>query len=185
MKALKVIESKNEALRKEGTPCDCSMYSENLDRPLRIFVPYTKPELTRSALAMAAKYVEGLNGHITLMFVQVVPFSLTLDKPNIRCDILAQRLMEKIGSVDSDIAVEVILARDRYEALRSVIPAGSLVLLTTGKRWWKTAEESLAHLLSKKGCSVNLVYLRASMLEVFGKLFFGGHYFRSGLRNRY
>jgi hypothetical protein len=183
MRVLKLIEMNHEALRRIDTPCDYPVESESLGRPLRIFVPYTKPKLTRSALAFAAKHAEGLNGRVTLMFVQVVPYPSTLDKPNIRCDILAQRLSEKIGSPGVPFAIEVILARDRNEALRSAIPAGSTVILTSVKRWWRTSEESLAHILSRNDCSVNLVYSRASALERFANLFLHKHYFHLNRRN--
>jgi hypothetical protein len=138
--------------------------------PLKIVVPYTTPGLTRAALRIAASYGDGFRNMVKLVYVHIVPYPLTLDQPDIDSEILAHQLIKEADGVSSPINVEIILARERNEALRSTVPAGSLVLLTTGKRWWKTSEQRLARLLSGSGCCVSLVQLRTSLLPGFLKL---------------
>jgi hypothetical protein len=43
---------------------------------LRVFVPYTSPELTRLALAKATALTKNLAAHITLFTMHAVPFPL-------------------------------------------------------------------------------------------------------------
>jgi hypothetical protein len=164
MKIVKNIQIYNEAVHRVDIPGCCPEGNASVGRPLKIFVPYTKPGLTRSALDLAARYAEGLDVRVTLMFVQIVPFPSTLEAPDIRCDILARRVRNKIGRTRFPLTIEVILARERNEALRAAIPEGSLVLLTTAKHWWRTSEERLARFLSKSGCSISLIELRKSLL---------------------
>jgi spermidine synthase len=51
----------------------------------------------------------------------------------------------------------VLYTRDWLESFTKVLEPGSLVVLATKKRWWRTREEKLARQLMKAGHQVMLL----------------------------
>ncbi len=124
---------------------------------LRLVVPYTTPELTRRALDCAQELAHGLRAEVTLLAVQLVPFACPLSRPPVDPEHLRRQLMAIAGTSSLCTRILVVRARDREAAFTCMLAAGSLVLVATKRRWWRTAEERLVRCLSRAGHSVALL----------------------------
>ncbi len=130
--------------------------------PLRIFIPCTAHDLVSVALNAAAAMMNELEAEVTLVCVNVVPFPLPLDRPDVGTEHLVQSLRAMCDASSVSACIEMVLARDRQAAIRKLLPARSLVVLATRKHWWRTAEESLARALQRDGHRVVLLKLNAA-----------------------
>ena len=124
---------------------------------LRIFVPYTSRELTRAALREAAGLVKNLHAHVTLFAVQIVPFLLPLDRPDVAPEFLEQRLMAIAREMEGLVDVQLICAREFDSGMERVLVPNSLVVLATKKRWWPTEEIKMARALARAGHKIALL----------------------------
>jgi hypothetical protein len=124
---------------------------------LRIFVPYTSRELTQAALTEATKLVKNLAGHITLFAVQIVPFLLPLERPDVAPEFLEQRLLAIAGEMGTQVDVQLVCARDLDFGIQRVLAPNSLVVVATKKHWWPTSETKLARALARAGHDVALL----------------------------
>jgi len=130
-------------------------------KPLRIVIPCTDHELARAALKAVAEMASDLDATVTLAFVHVVPFPLPLNQPDVEREHLLRSLAELAESSAMPVRVLIVLARDSQTAFRRLVPNGSLVVLATRRRWWRTAEETLARALKRDGHRVVLLGLGA------------------------
>jgi len=124
---------------------------------LSVCVPYTTSVLTRAALKSVVALTRNLGAHVSLVAVQVVPFPLPLDRPAISPSFFEQALKTVARDVEVPVDTQVIIARDREVGFDRAISPGSLVVLATRKRWWRTPQAKLAHLLARVGHSVALL----------------------------
>jgi hypothetical protein len=127
---------------------------------LSIVVPYTTPELTRTALKHAAALSSGLNAVVRLIDAQVVPVQRSLSDPPINREFANNRMRVIAEEHGSDVNVEIVYTRDFLECFRRKVETGSLIVVATGAAevpWWPTAEKKLARLLLKAGYDVVLV----------------------------
>lgn len=122
---------------------------------LDLVVPFTTPELTRAALDAANRMGAGLNASLRLVKVQVVPFPLDLGQSPVYVDFLKKQLEQFESALPA--AGEVRLARDFEEGLEGTLDPGSVVVLATRKRPWRTRTERLAASLRKVGHKVVMV----------------------------
>ena len=124
---------------------------------LQVFVPYTSPDLARSALAQAVVLTRNLTAQITLFAVHVVPFPVPLDKPNVSEAFLERKLAAVARGAGAAVRVRVAFARDAEYGYHQVLIPNSLVVMASQKRWWPTAEVKLARSLVRAGHSVALL----------------------------
>jgi hypothetical protein len=124
---------------------------------LPVFVRYTTPDLTKMALAEAAVLTKDLNAHITLFAIQVVPFPLPLDRPDVSPKFLNRRLaaVARNAGVPSDIVIG--FARDLDLGCEQILPPNSLVVMAAKRHWWPTTETKLAKALAQAGHIVALL----------------------------
>jgi hypothetical protein len=124
---------------------------------LRVFVPFTSPDLTRAALRKAAALTRNLAARITLFAVQVVPFPLPLDRPQVSPKFLESSLTAVALEVEAQVDVHTVFTRDLDAGFERVLAPHSLVVMATRKRWWPTAETKLTRSLVRAGHSVALL----------------------------
>ena len=122
-------------------------------------MPYTTEELTGAALQAAATLARGLRARATLVSLQVVPYPLPLDRPDVQVEFLVRKLRSLAGNSRLPVRIELVFTRNRADALKSLIDPGSLFVVMTENHWWRTAEERLARALVKEGCRVSLLTL--------------------------
>jgi hypothetical protein len=123
---------------------------------LWIVVPYTTPEVTRAALRHAGVCTD-LDVHVYLVDIQVVPFPCPLNQPPVNKKFSELRLQDLLKQRELPGKAAVLYTRDWLEGFSKVLAPGSLVVLATKKRWWRTREEKLARKLMKVGHHVMLL----------------------------
>ena len=127
--------------------------------PLDIVVPYTTPELTRLALRKAGELSAHMPSAIRVLRMQRVPFPLQLNQ----CPVSIESLRDQTGRIAQDTAateVKIFLTRDPDETLMNELQPGSIIVIASKKRWWRTAQERLKQNCARRGHHVTLIYSR-------------------------
>jgi hypothetical protein len=126
---------------------------------LDIVVPYTTPRLTRLALREAEALASKLPSRIRVLRMLAVPFPLDLRYPPFSLDILREQTRQVARGI---AAAEILLflTRNPEQSLLRNMRAGSIVVIASEKRWWRTEEERLERICARRGHQVALVYSR-------------------------
>jgi hypothetical protein len=126
---------------------------------LDIVVPYTTPRLTRLALREAEALASKLPSRIRVLRMLVVPFPLDLRNPPFSLDILREQTRQVARGIAAAEMV-LFLTRDPEGSLLKTLRPGSIVVIASKKRWWRTAQERLQKICERHGHQVALVYSR-------------------------
>ena len=121
---------------------------------LEISVIFTSFQATVAALKLAATLAKGFRAHVRLVVPEVVPYPAPLDYPLVRREFREQRLREIACESPADTTLLVYLCRDRLATLRAVLKPGSIIVIGGRRRWWPTAEKSLAANMRRLGREV-------------------------------
>ncbi len=121
---------------------------------LNIAVVFTSVDATLSALKEAAELASRLNGRITLLVPQVVPYPLPLTSPPVLIDWNERRFRMIAANSAVETQVQIYLCRDPLETLRRTLHPHSLILIGGRKRWLPTPERRLARQLRRVGHEV-------------------------------
>jgi hypothetical protein len=122
---------------------------------LDLVVPFTTPDLTRVALDAACRMGAGLEAAVRLVKVQVVPIQLNAEQSPVYLDFLKTQLQQFQSTLP--MTAEIRLARDFEPGLTGALRKGSVVILATKKRPWRTRTERLAGSLRRFGHKVIVV----------------------------
>ncbi len=126
---------------------------------IEIFIPYTEWSLGEAAIARALVLAAKLPAAIRLIAVHTVPYPMQFGCPATVHAHLVEQLVDLASRCPIAIHPQVILARSREEGFRAALPAESTVLLGVRRRFWKTAEDRLAAMLTADGHKVVLVHV--------------------------
>ena len=126
---------------------------------LDIVVPYTTPRLTRLALREAQELALKLPSRIRVLRMVTVPFPLDLRYPPFSVDILREQTRQVARGIAAAEMV-LFLTRDPEGSLLKTLRPGSIVVLASEKRWWRTAQERLQRICEHHGHQVALIYSR-------------------------
>jgi hypothetical protein len=124
-----------------------------------IVVLYTGPDLTPRALQAAASLTKGLNFHLVLIAVHIVPFPVQLEPLAAMEEHLQAELSKAAEKSDLPVTARIAFARDLSEAFRQCVRPDSLVVIASRKRWWRTRPEKWARELARNGFRTALVHL--------------------------
>lgn len=124
------------------------------DDTLNIMVVYTSDRATLSAMQNAAVLANSLDARLTLVCPQIVPFPRAITDPPVLPELTESRLRGIASQVPVDTEIQVCLCRDREDALAATLRPRSVVVVGGRKRWWPTAEKSLARKLRRTGHEV-------------------------------
>jgi hypothetical protein len=125
-----------------------------------IVVLYTGPDLTPCALRAAANLTKGLNFHVVLIAVHIVPFPAQLEALAVMEEHLRAELSKVAEESDLPVTARIAFARDLAEALRQCVRPESLVVIASRKHWWRTWPEQWARELARNGFRTALVQSR-------------------------
>ena len=125
----------------------------------QIVVLYTGPEMTKQALRAAASLIKGLDFHVVLLAVHIVPYPLQLRALSIMEEHLQSELYSAVQGSALPIEARIAFARDLSEAFRQCVGQESLVVIGTRKRWWRTRPEKQARELARSGFRTALLTL--------------------------
>jgi hypothetical protein len=124
---------------------------------IEVFVLFTDIPSTLAALRTAAQLAHGLSARIRLLALHCVPYPLPLDKPSISVQFLGQRFRTltesctRSGSHPVETIADIRLCRDSWEALRSALAPGSVVVIGKRSGWWPKKEDGWARKLRDAG----------------------------------
>lgn len=123
-------------------------------RALEVIALHTAERETQRALRAAAAFATGLTARIRLLAPVVVPFPLSLGAPAVRPEVLAGQLQGLAEETGVECEIDIRLCRERAEALRQALPAGSIVVIGEAPRWWRVGGRRLGRELTRAGHSV-------------------------------
>src|SRR5437879_3654277 len=109
---------------------------------LDIVVPYTTPRLTRLALREAQELALKLPSRIRVLRMLTVPYPLDLRHPPVALDVLREQTRQVARGIAATEIV-LLLTRDAEQTLLKTMSPGSIVVIASEKRWWRTAQERL------------------------------------------
>ena len=118
---------------------------------LEITVLHTNARTTLRAVETATRLAKDLAADIRLLVLQVVPYPLSLDTPDVPFECTERLFLEMASRANVELRVDIRIGRDKSVMLESAIKPGSLVFIAGRLRWWPTPESRVARRL---GCSV-------------------------------
>jgi len=121
---------------------------------LNVDVVFTSVEPTLAALKKAGALASRLNGRVTLVVPQIVPYPLPLKTPPVLIDFNERRFRIIASESPVETTVRIYLCRDPLEALTAVLQPHSVVVVGGRRSWWPTAEKRLAGKLRRVGHEV-------------------------------
>jgi hypothetical protein len=139
-------------------PLDTTPELETASGTLPIYILFTNPTATLSAVRTVAAYASDLNAEIEVFVPQLVPYSLPLDHPPVPTEWLERRFSALFSGFQ--ITVQICLCRDRMEGIRTMLPAKSTIVIGASGRWWAFRERRLAKDLRRQGQGVILCVTR-------------------------
>ena len=126
---------------------------------IEIVAPYTEWSLSKAVLKRAESLIAGLNATIHLIAVHTVPYPLPFCCPSATHAHLVEQLLDLASGCPFAVDAQVLLARYEDDGFRGMLKPGSVVLIGTHKRLWKTREEKLAQRLAREGHKVALLHI--------------------------
>lgn len=141
-------------IRTSSRPSFAVRADPSAPRPLEITVLHTNAQNTVKSLQKVARLAQDLAADIRLLVLQVVPYPLPLEMPDVPLEFTSQNLLETISPLDVDVRVDIRLGRDKEAMLESAFPAASLVIVGRRCRWWPSPENRIARLLRRRGHQV-------------------------------
>jgi len=128
--------------------------SETSDCSLEVIVLHTTTAGTLKALRTAAGFAEGLAARIRLLVLQVVPYPLSLNAPDVPVTFTRRRFRTIAADANIETHIDIRFGRDQAQMLAGSIKPRSVVVLGGRRRWWPTAESRLAKRLERQGHQV-------------------------------
>lgn len=124
------------------------------DAPLEVIVLHTTTSATLQALRTAARLAEGLAVRIRLLVLEIVPYPLPLDEPQVPLEFTHRHFRTVALESKIETGVDIRLGRDKAQMLESALKPHSLVVMAAKTGWWPTAEKRLAKRLERLGHQV-------------------------------
>jgi len=127
---------------------------------LEVTVIFTTVSGTTAALDAVYRLASGFDLRLTLLVLQVVPYAVPLFRPPVSVDHLRRVALSLVTGACvnwPEIAIQILLCRDREECLRRTIHAGSVLFVGGRQSWWARSERRLARRLKSLGHEVIFV----------------------------
>lgn len=126
---------------------------------LDLVTPFTTPELTRAAIAVAEQLGSDLHAAIRLIKLQVVPYA-------VESSTVALSFLEtQMGAFRSTLPLhpQIIFTRNSEADLLRALHTDSIVILASKSRPWPTLIERTARKLRRAGHRVVLVHTKGNL----------------------
>jgi len=123
----------------------------SLSSPLEVTVVHTDALSTLRAIEKVVHLVAGLAAGIRLLVLQVVPYPLPIEEPDVPLEFTRKLLMEMLPPTSLDVRVDIRVGRDTNVMLESAFAPASLIVVGSRRRWWPTPENRIAKRLQRLG----------------------------------
>lgn len=120
-------------------------------RDLQVVVVYTGEEGTREALCYAARLPHAERMPVRLLVPQVVGYPLPLHESQVDPSFLTSRYRNLAAVAGVEVTVDILLCRDRGDAVEQLLATPHFVVIGGRRRWWQTREERMAQRLRAQG----------------------------------
>jgi hypothetical protein len=120
-------------------------------RPIEVTVLHTSTQATLKAVETATRLAKDLAVVVRLLVLQVVPYPLSLETPDVPVEFTQKVFLEIASRLNIELRVDIRIGRDKRMMLESAIKPGSVILIGARHGWWPSPESRVARRL---GCSV-------------------------------
>lgn len=121
---------------------------------LEVTVLHSNANSTVRAIQQVAGLTKGLGASIRLLVLQVVPYPLPLETPDVPVDFTSEKVAQMLAPLNVEVRLEICVGRDKSAMLASAFQPGSVVAVGAGRRWWPNAEKKTGKLLRRLGHQV-------------------------------
>ena len=121
---------------------------------MEVVVLHTTIVETLQALKTAAHLAHGLSARIRLLVLEVVPYPLPLDRPNVPLPFTRRRFRTLAADASIETNVDIHLVRDPDKTIESVLEAHSVIVMGAHRTWWPNAHSRVARRLERLGHQV-------------------------------
>lgn len=124
---------------------------------LRVTVVRTTAEATIAALRAAARLAAGLGAELVLLSAEEVPLQFALAEIPVPVELLERQLQGFVhasGIREREVAIQLLLCRDKYSSLPRALRPSSLVVIGESERWWSRGSRKLQQFLKGLGHQV-------------------------------
>lgn len=121
---------------------------------MEIVVLHTTVTETLQALKTAAHLASGLSARIRLLVLEIVPYPLPLDRPNVPLPFTRRRFRTLAASSSAETNIDIHLVRDPDKTIESVLEPHSVVVMGARRSWWPNAHTRVAKRLERMGHQV-------------------------------
>ena len=118
---------------------------------MEVVVLHTNIAETLEALKTAARLAQDLSGRIRLLVLEVVPYPLPLDRPNVPLPFTRRRFYTLAANASIETNVDIHLVRDAAETIGSMLEPHSVVVMGARGKWWPNAGRRMANRLERLG----------------------------------
>ena len=125
--------------------------AEHGARSIEVVVLFTTHDQTRRAVKFAEELTQGITARIRLLGLQVVPYPLSANEPDVSLKFMRQRMLSAALGTKLDLEIELRLGRDKAEMLDSALKRGSMVVIGGAKGFGLNWRSRLARRLKRLG----------------------------------
>jgi hypothetical protein len=123
----------------------------SIQASVEVVVLHTTLTETIQALKAAAELAHGLSARIRLLVLEVAPYPLPLDQPNVPLAFTQRRFRTLADHAAIETNVDIHFVRDREVSINSILEPHSIVVIGGHQTWWPTAQSRLARYLERIG----------------------------------
>jgi hypothetical protein len=121
---------------------------------MEVVVLHTTVPETLQALKTAARLAHGLSARIRLLVLEVVPYPLPLDRPNVPLSFTRRRFHTLAGNATIETTIDIHLVRDPDKSIESALEPHSVIVMGAHRAWWPNAHTRVAKRLERLGHQV-------------------------------
>jgi len=124
---------------------------EILESALEVVVIHTGTDGTFRASRTAAALATGLAARIRLLVLEVVPYALSLNAPNIPVEFTRRHFRTIALCARIDAHIDIRIGRDTARMLDAALKTRSVIVMGIRPGWWPTSQRRLAKRLTRQG----------------------------------
>jgi hypothetical protein len=118
---------------------------------MEVVVLHTNVTETLQALKAAAHLAQGLSARIRLLVLEIVPYPLPLDHPNVSTPFTQRRFRTLAANASVETNVDIHLVRDPDKSIESLLEPHSVIVMGARRSWWPTAHRRVGKRLERLG----------------------------------